>query len=379
MRSAAAFLQWLPERGRSLEECGQADVDAWLAGDRADRYNARSFARWAMAHKLMPKLDFPAGWRGGPSPPVHSQDPVGLAQRLLPDPRLSARDRVAGVLIALFAQPVSRVARLTADDLTLDGSNVAIRFGDTAVSMPEPVARDVQKLLAELPQLSPRAVQHHQWLFPGSVASRPIGELVLSRRMKRIGVDCKQARPSALLQLAGRLPAAIVADLIGGSRLHRDQMGGHRRTTMGRLRRYAEPIGRLSSARLAPRPLTRHGVNPEDRVTGSFVIRRRQRRLSASGAGSRYAIDQAVRPARGFMGSAQSNSKASWAASDAVKSPMSCGGLTVLMSIATIGNPLSMRTIRIPCAAVRLPQLGAKTPGATEGSKTSMSQQTYTG
>ena len=48
IRSAAAFLQWLAERGRPLSECGQADVDAWLAGERADRYIAgRSHAgRW---------------------------------------------------------------------------------------------------------------------------------------------------------------------------------------------------------------------------------------------------------------------------------------------------------------------------------------------
>jgi hypothetical protein len=215
MRSAAGFLQCLAERGRPLADCGQPDVDAWLAGERADRYIARSFARFAVAQRLMPKLEFPAGQRGGPSPPVISDDPVELAQRLLHDPELSARDRVASVLIAVFAQPVSRIARLTVDDVTVDGENVAIRFGDTAVSMPEPVAPDVRKLPAELAELSPRVVRRHQWLFPGAVASRPIGELVLSRRMKRVGVDCRDTRRAALLDLGGRLPAAIVADLLG--------------------------------------------------------------------------------------------------------------------------------------------------------------------
>jgi hypothetical protein len=66
-----------------------------------------------------------------------------------------ARDRVASVLIAVFAQPVSRVARLTVDDVTVDGENVAIRFGDTAVSVPEPVASDVRKLLADSPSCRP--------------------------------------------------------------------------------------------------------------------------------------------------------------------------------------------------------------------------------
>jgi hypothetical protein len=42
-----------------------------------------------------------------------------------------------------------------------------------------------------------------------------MGEHVLSLRMKRLGVECNDARRAALLQLAGRLPAAIVADLLG--------------------------------------------------------------------------------------------------------------------------------------------------------------------
>jgi hypothetical protein len=215
MRSAAAFLQWLSEQNRPLEDCGQADIDAWLASERADRYRTRSFARFAMAQKLMPRLDFPAGQRDGPTPPIIDKDPIELAQRLLRDPELPAGDRITGVLIAMFAQPVSRVARLTADDVTIDGENIAIRFGDTAIRMPEPVARDVRTLMTDLAERRSAPVQHPAWLFPGSVPSRPIGEHVLSRRMKRIGVDCNDARRAALLQLAGRLPAAIVADLLG--------------------------------------------------------------------------------------------------------------------------------------------------------------------
>jgi hypothetical protein len=215
MRSAATLLEWLAARGRSLEDCGQGDVDAWLAGARADRYIARSFARWAMAQKLMPRLDFPTGHRGAPSPPVISEDLAELAQRLLHDPELSARDRVASVLIAVFAQPVSRVARLTAEDVAVDGENVAIRFGDTAISMPQPIARDLRGLLADITKGSSTIVRHPPWLFPGSPPSRPLGEHVLSLRMKRLGVECNGARRAALLQLAGRLPAAIVADLLG--------------------------------------------------------------------------------------------------------------------------------------------------------------------
>ena len=168
-----------------------------------------------MAQKLMPRLDFPAGHRGGPSRPIIAKDLDEIAQRLLHDPALCASDRVASVLIAVFAQPVSRVARLTADDVAIEEENVAIRFGDTAVSMPAPVASDVRRLLGDVAERSAAMVRHPLWLFPSHEPGRPIGEQALSRRMKAIGVECNGARRAALLQLAGRVPAAIVADLLG--------------------------------------------------------------------------------------------------------------------------------------------------------------------
>ncbi len=51
----------------------------------------------------MPKLDFPAGRRGGPSPSIVNEDLVDVAQRLLSDPKISGRDRIAAILVAVFA------------------------------------------------------------------------------------------------------------------------------------------------------------------------------------------------------------------------------------------------------------------------------------
>ena len=74
--SAAAFLDWLSDRGRDVTRCAQADVDAWAVSERPNRYIARQFARWAMAQKLMPRLDFPFGQRGGPTPPITDRGEV---------------------------------------------------------------------------------------------------------------------------------------------------------------------------------------------------------------------------------------------------------------------------------------------------------------
>lgn len=73
-----------------------------------------------------------------------------------------------------------------------------------------------------------------RWLFRRAVASRPIGEQALSCRIKQIGVECNQARRAALLHLAGRLPAAIAADLLGlhvATTIQRTQIAGRPWTT----------------------------------------------------------------------------------------------------------------------------------------------------
>ncbi len=44
----------------------------------------------------------------------------------------------------LFAQHVSRVARLTLDDITIDTDAVAISLGSTAIVVPEPLAGELR-------------------------------------------------------------------------------------------------------------------------------------------------------------------------------------------------------------------------------------------
>ncbi len=213
--SASALIDWLAGRDTPLGGARQADIDAWLAGSRADRYIARSFARWAIARGLMPKLEFPTGNRGGLSAPIIDQDLIELARRLLHDPRITTRDRIAGSLVVLFAQPVIRIARLTVEDITIDTDTVAIHLGSTAIVVPEPLAGELRSLVADRSCRAAAQLYEPLWLFSGRVAGRPIDEQVLSRRLKRIGVDCAATRRTALLQLAGQLPAAILADLLG--------------------------------------------------------------------------------------------------------------------------------------------------------------------
>ena len=171
LASAEAFLGWLADRDRQLEQCTQTDIDAWVSGPRKDRHIARQFARWAMAQKLMPRLEFPGGQRRGPAAPIVEQDPRELARRLLEDPEIPARERLAAILVAIYAQPIVRVARLTIDQIaTTDTETMTITLAQTPVTLPVPVGAAVRAWLDQRQANMPPLATPSPWLFPGQPA-----------------------------------------------------------------------------------------------------------------------------------------------------------------------------------------------------------------
>ncbi|GGT69661.1 hypothetical protein P6B95_08755 [Streptomyces atratus] len=70
---ATAFLDHLAERGRSLADCTQADVDAWYAGGYTARRLTHAFLRWAMRSKHMQKAAVPHRSTSNPAPLAQHQ------------------------------------------------------------------------------------------------------------------------------------------------------------------------------------------------------------------------------------------------------------------------------------------------------------------
>ena len=137
---AGAFLAWLAGRGRTIEHCQQADLDAWHTEKLATRRPAQTFLRWCMKTGRMSRLTLPPGHHPGPRRRCTSTagSPCsGGSSTTTPCP---CGARVAAALVLLYAQPVSRIVRLTIDDVTDDGTTVTVRLGDPPSPLPEPVA-----------------------------------------------------------------------------------------------------------------------------------------------------------------------------------------------------------------------------------------------
>jgi integrase len=164
------------------------------------------------------------------------------ARRLLHDDTLNARDRLAGLLVLLYAQPVARISRLTTGHVTTDGMTVRIRLGPAPITLPGPVADLTRQLLdGKRGHATTGAGNPSPWLFPGGQPGRPISATHLGQRLKDLGIQPGQARSTALFQLATELPAALLARMLG---IHIDVAVAWQHASAGDWMAYAADVSR---------------------------------------------------------------------------------------------------------------------------------------
>jgi hypothetical protein len=217
VRAAIGLLSWLRDRGLTLAGCSQADLDAWLAGgDAARKAETGHFVRWAISHRINPGLQFAATRWTGPAGPLDHDERWQQASRLLHDATIATADRVAGLLVLLFAQRPAVISRLTLDDLDTREGTVMLRLGPVPVELPEPLASLTRDLAAARHGHAVLGDQGtSRWLFPGGQPDRPVSADRLGERLRQLGLRPGRARSAALFQLATELPAAVLARLLG--------------------------------------------------------------------------------------------------------------------------------------------------------------------
>jgi hypothetical protein len=213
IRAAADFTAWLARRGRSLRQCRQADVDDWLVtGPSACQ--VRDFLTWAAARGHCEMLHVPGPARRDGI--AASQDERwALAARLLHDHTLDLTDRAAGCLLLLYGQQLSRVAAMTTSQIISQDGVAFVRFGRHDAPVPEPLGVILTELIrngrSHTGTGSPATTP---WLFPGGLPGRPITAARLGQRLRILGIYAMAGRRAALTDLAARMPAAVLADLL---------------------------------------------------------------------------------------------------------------------------------------------------------------------
>ena len=217
VRAAVGLLDWLHTHKLTLATCGQPDLDAWLtSAEVSHRAEAGHFLRWVISQRINTNLQFAATRWTGPARPLDQEQRWQQTRRLLHDDTLDTDDRVAGLLVLLYAQRPAAISRLTIDDIAAGEGTVELRLGSVPVVLPEPLAILTRDLVAT--RRGHATTGDHgtsRWLFPGGQPGRPVSADRLAERLRLIEIRPGQARSTALFQLATELPAAVLARMLG--------------------------------------------------------------------------------------------------------------------------------------------------------------------
>jgi hypothetical protein len=244
VQAAVTLLDWLTSRGRTLSTARQGDLDDWLTKDKATSRDAGNFIRWANRNKLT-KLELPATRWGGPTGVIDTEARWERARHLLHNDNLNPEDRVAGLLVLLYAQQPAAISRLTLDHIQISGDDTRIRLGREPIVLPAPLAALARDLVRTRRGHATIGVTGTSpWLFPGGQPGRPISAFQLAERLRQLGLNPAQSRSTALFQLATELPAAVLARMLG---IHIAVAVAWQRASAGDWTAYAAEVSRRHS------------------------------------------------------------------------------------------------------------------------------------
>ncbi|MGE5291118.1 MAG: hypothetical protein ACM3ML_28755 [Micromonosporaceae bacterium] len=211
LRTAVDFLAWLADHSLTLADCKQSDVDLWLeTGPSAG--SVRDFLLWAAEHHHCQALHVapPPRNNAATSDPEQRWEQI---TRLLHDENLDLTDRVAGCLLLLYGQQLSRIA-MTTDQVTNHNGTVSIRFGRDAIHLPDKLGRAALELARTGRAYTGVGSPASRWLFPGGRPGKPITASQLGVRLRKLGIGALPGRRSSMIHLAAHVPAAVLADLL---------------------------------------------------------------------------------------------------------------------------------------------------------------------
>jgi hypothetical protein len=210
---AIKLVVWLHDQQLELADLRQDLIDEWIANGLTMRRRVRLFLAWLRRAKVTGSLDVDWDDRPATRPAIDDEQRFAILRRLLHDPELDPRDRFAGSVLLLYGKPTTRIVALRTTDIdTTPGGEITLRLGHGEIPLPDPLARVAQ----ELRDQALARTGTDGWLLPGRHAGQHITADRLQQRLKRYGIDrTREGRHAALLALAARLPAPILAERIG--------------------------------------------------------------------------------------------------------------------------------------------------------------------
>jgi len=115
----------------------------------------------------------------------------------------------------LYAQPLTRILRLTIDDVFHQDNEISIRLGDPPTPVPEPFAELLLHHIDQRLNLTTATNPNARWLFPGRRGGQPMTPDTLEKRLRQHQIPGLRGRTAAIRQLVLQAPAPVVANMLG--------------------------------------------------------------------------------------------------------------------------------------------------------------------
>ena len=104
-------------------------------------------------------------------------------------------DRVAGLLVLLYAQTAATISELTVDDVQMTDQQVRLRLGREPIRIPAPLDNLLRELVTT--GFGHAAVGSHcgsRWLFPGGRPGQPLSAFRIAERLRHLGTGTTRRR-----------------------------------------------------------------------------------------------------------------------------------------------------------------------------------------
>jgi site-specific recombinase XerD len=183
----------------------------------------------------MPEVVVPHRSTSNPAPLAQHQR-LALLRQLVNRDDMPLQDRVAAMLVLLYAQPLTRITRLGTDDVRHEDGEVLVRLGDPPSPVPAPFAGMLLDYLGQRPNTMTATNPDSRWLFPGRRAGQPMTPETLELRLRHLAFPTQRGRTAAIRHLVLQTPAPVVARMLG---YHDDTTAQLAAEAGGTWRRYA--------------------------------------------------------------------------------------------------------------------------------------------
>lgn len=208
------FLTWLDHHGTAISHLTQGFLDLYLVDHPGHASMLIPFIEWTTRTGLTCELTIPRPPVPLPVVVLSDEQRWAHVETLLHDNTIRLNVRISGLFMLLFAQPLSRICRMRAHQITVHPDTVTVAFDTEPIELPTHMDQLVREHLTR-PGWASYISQADNWLFPGGIPGKHLTRENIRAGLAVHGIVPGDARKAALFQLAAAMPIPVLADLLG--------------------------------------------------------------------------------------------------------------------------------------------------------------------